>query len=73
MAWVEQVDELRLSDGVVVLRPSRRDDAAAVFEACQDAELVRHTSLPQRYTWTRARRRGERRFEREGEVLWNTR
>ena len=37
------MDEIRLSDdGVVVLRPSRREHAAAVFEACQDAVGAPH-------------------------------
>ena len=39
-----------LSDGRLVVRPWRPDDAAAVFEACQDPEIARWTKLiPQPY------------------------
>ena len=41
--------EVVLSDGVVTLRPWRPEDAAAVFEACQDPEIGRHTYIPQPY------------------------
>jgi RimJ/RimL family protein N-acetyltransferase len=41
--------EPRLTDGVVVLRPWRTDDAPAVFEACQDPEIARWTNIPQPY------------------------
>ena len=47
---VAAVGEVRLSDGVVDLRAWRPEDAPAVFAACQDAELVRHTYVPQPYT-----------------------
>lgn len=39
-----------LTDGVVTLRPFRPDDAQAVFEACQDAEIARFIPIPQPYT-----------------------
>jgi RimJ/RimL family protein N-acetyltransferase len=38
-----------LSDGVVTLRPWRPDDARAVFEACQDPLIARHTYVPVPY------------------------
>lgn len=38
-----------LSDGVVTLRPWQPDDAPAVFEACQDPAIGRHTYVPQPY------------------------
>ena len=38
-----------LSDGVVTLRNWRPDDARAVFEACQDPLIARHTYVPVPY------------------------
>ena len=39
-----------LTDGVITLRPWWRDDAQAVFEACQDPEIARFIPIPQPYT-----------------------
>jgi len=43
-----------LSDGIVTLRPWRPDDAQAVFEACQDKAIGRHTYIPQPYEFADA-------------------
>ncbi|MFL6139062.1 MAG: GNAT family N-acetyltransferase [Frankiaceae bacterium] len=42
-------DEVQLRDGVVLLRPWRPDDAAAVHAACQDPEIQRWTTVPSPY------------------------
>jgi RimJ/RimL family protein N-acetyltransferase len=34
----------------LVLRPWRRDDAGALFDACQDPEIARWVTIPQPYT-----------------------
>ena len=39
-----------LADGVVLLRPPHRGDAAAIVEACQDPEIARWTRVPHPYT-----------------------
>jgi RimJ/RimL family protein N-acetyltransferase len=39
-----------LTDGVVTLRRWRPDDVPAIYDACQDPEIVRHTYVPQPYT-----------------------
>jgi RimJ/RimL family protein N-acetyltransferase len=39
-----------LTDGRVVLRPWRPDDADTVFEACQDPLIARFVPIPQPYT-----------------------
>ncbi|MEO7664533.1 MAG: GNAT family N-acetyltransferase [Candidatus Limnocylindrales bacterium] len=44
-----------LTDGVVTLRAWRHDDAAAVFEACQDPDIPRFVPVPQPYTLGDAR------------------
>lgn len=42
---------MELSDGIVTLREWREDDATAVFEACQDPELLRWMLIiPRPYT-----------------------
>jgi RimJ/RimL family protein N-acetyltransferase len=46
---------LSLSDGIVTLRAWRPKDAAAVFAACQDAEIARFLPIPQPYTEAAAR------------------
>lgn len=46
---------VRLSDGVVVLRPWEPGDASAVFAACQDPVIARFLPIPQPYTETAAR------------------
>ena len=38
-----------LTDGVVLLRPWRQDDAPAVFAACQDPEIARWVPIPWPY------------------------
>ena len=38
-----------LTDGVITLRPWRSDDAAAVFDACQDPLVARFTRVPHPY------------------------
>jgi RimJ/RimL family protein N-acetyltransferase len=45
------VDELgtTLTVDELVLRPWRRDDAPALFEACQDPEIARWVTIPQPY------------------------
>jgi len=48
---VVQNGGVELSDGVVTVRPFRDDDAPAVHEACQDAEIQRRLpQIPQPYT-----------------------
>jgi len=39
-----------LSDGVVRLRVPERRDAPAIYEACQDPEIIRFTRVPFPYT-----------------------
>lgn len=39
-----------LTDGVVTLRPRRREDADAIVAACQDPEIPRWTRVPSPYT-----------------------
>ncbi len=46
----EQPEQPTISDGVVILRPFRPDDAPAVFEACQDPEIARWVPIPWPYT-----------------------
>src|SRR3954447_14716018 len=42
---------VQLSDGVVTLREWRESDAPAVFEACQDEEILRwNPGIPRPYT-----------------------
>lgn len=48
MGAVDQVPEL--SDGAVVLRAHRGDDAAEVLAQCQDPEMQRFTTVPVPYT-----------------------
>jgi RimJ/RimL family protein N-acetyltransferase len=43
-------EQATLTDGVVTLRGWRRDDASAVFAACQDPLIVRFIPIPQPYT-----------------------
>lgn len=38
----------------LVLRPWHRDDADAVYQACQDPLIVRWTTVPHPYTWQHA-------------------
>src|SRR4051812_36517111 len=45
-----QVELPILSDGVVILRPRRLEDANAVTAACQDPEIPRWTTVPSPYT-----------------------
>lgn len=40
-----------LSDGRLVVRPWRPDDAPAVFAYCQDPESARWTTIPSPYAW----------------------
>ncbi len=47
--------EITLTDGVVTLRPWRRDDAPAVLAACQDPLIARFLPIPQPYTEADAR------------------
>jgi RimJ/RimL family protein N-acetyltransferase len=47
--------EISLTDGVVVLRRWRLDDAPAVFAACQDPLIARFIPIPQPYTEAVAR------------------
>ncbi len=44
-----------LSDGVVTLRAWEPNDAAAVFRACQDADIQRFLPVPRPYTEASAR------------------
>jgi RimJ/RimL family protein N-acetyltransferase len=46
-SWPEQ--QPRLTDGQVTLRAWRPSDAPAVFEACQDEEIQRWTTVPSPY------------------------
>ena len=41
--------ETTLTVDELVLRPWRRDDAPALFEACQDPEIARWVTIPQPY------------------------
>jgi len=43
------LDPVRLSDGVVLLRPWERDDVDAVHRACQDPQIQRWTRVPVPY------------------------
>ena len=43
-------EEITLTDGVVLLRQWRPDDADAVFAACQDPLIGRFVPIPQPYT-----------------------
>ncbi|GAC1610809.1 MAG: hypothetical protein NVS3B26_19700 [Mycobacteriales bacterium] len=47
LAWPAQQPEL--GDGQIVLRPWRSDDADAVYEACQDEQIQRYTTVPVPY------------------------
>ncbi len=40
---------IELSDGIVLLRPWKPDDADAVFAACQDPLIARSVPIPQPY------------------------
>ena len=44
------MEEAELVDDRLFLRPLRLGDAAAVYEACQDPEIQRWTSVPSPYT-----------------------
>jgi RimJ/RimL family protein N-acetyltransferase len=43
------MEEVELADDRLYVRPWRLGDAAAVFEACQDPEIQRWTSVPSPY------------------------
>ena len=45
----------RLVSDVVVLRPLRDDDIPAIVESCQDADIVRWTTVPHPYAEQHAR------------------
>ena len=54
--WLDRcVQPERLTADGVVLRPLREDDIPAIVEACQDAEMVRWTSIPHPYADQHAR------------------
>ena len=55
-------DQPTLTDDEVTLRPWRRQDAAAVFAACQDSEIARFIPIPQPYKRGDARTFVERRM-----------
>lgn len=44
------MEEVELSDHRLYLRPLRLGDAGQIFEACQDPEIQRWTSVPSPYT-----------------------
>ena len=43
------LSSIRLTDGVVTLRPPEPDDIDAVFAACQDPTIARFTAIPSPY------------------------